>query len=93
MVARTGKYAKHMETPIKAYELDDKDPITILRFLVLFKKACVPNNLSEAMALWIISNFLKDGPAYKLAARMTLCKDDGTTPGMPKTEKSRSLRV
>lgn len=32
MAARKGKHTKRMKTPMKVYELDDKDSIKILRF-------------------------------------------------------------
>lgn len=37
MVARTCKYAKRLETVMKAYKFDVEDPITVLRFLAQFE--------------------------------------------------------
>lgn len=71
LAARTGKYAKRMETMMKVYKFDDKDPITILRFLAQFKRACDAIGVSKGTALWIMPTFMKDGPAFSLTVRMT----------------------
>lgn len=62
MAAKTGKYFKIMETLMKSYEFDDKDLITLLRFLAHFKCACDSNKVLEDMGLSVTPNFMKKGP-------------------------------
>lgn len=45
---------------MKTYKFDDKDPITILRFLAKFERDYDANGVSEGMALSIIPSFMKD---------------------------------
>lgn len=85
--ARTCKYAKRMGTLMKAHKFEDKDPITILVFLAQFEKACSLHGVSERMALWIMPNFTKDEPAYRLPVRMILPSGNRTTCKLPKTGK------
>lgn len=66
MTARTGRYAKHIKTLMKAYQLDGKDPITVLRSLAQLKRARNYNEFSEGMALQIIPSSVKGGPAPSL---------------------------
>lgn len=63
MTAKTGKYIKGMEMLKKAFMFDDKDPIIRLRFLAQVKHACDFNGVSSSLALWVIANFMNDGPA------------------------------
>lgn len=44
--ARTSKYAKRMETLVKAYTFVEKNPITILSFLAQSKQACDSDGVS-----------------------------------------------
>lgn len=91
MATRTGKYAKRVETLMKAYKLNDKSSITILRFLTQFKRAWASNLVSDGMELLIMSTFIKEGIASSLTACTTphkrqwnhrLTTDDGRRAGL-----------
>lgn len=55
-----------METLIKAYEFDDKNTITILRFLMQFRQAWGSSRVFEGMALKTMPSFMKKRPAASL---------------------------
>lgn len=69
---------------MKAYKSDNKDPITVLRFIPRFKRACDSNDVLEAMALWIMPTSIKDGSAFSLTVQMMFYKNDGTAHRLPK---------
>lgn len=43
----------------------------VLRFLAQFKRACNTNEVLKGMALSVMPNFVQNGPASRLAVRMT----------------------
>lgn len=71
MAAKTGKYVKRMETLMKAYKIDDKYPITIMRLLAQFEHELDSNRVSEDTSICVVPNFMKDGPAASLTFRMS----------------------
>lgn len=40
MATHTGRYVKRMKTLMKIYKLEDKNPITVFRFLAQIKRTC-----------------------------------------------------
>lgn len=46
---------------MKLFMYNDRDLITILTFLVQFKRPCDSNRVPEKLALWILPNFMKAG--------------------------------
>lgn len=84
MAACTGKYAARMETLMKAYKFDDKEPITILSILADFKRACDSNGVFEGIALWLLPAFIRDKPAFSLTVWMASHEDDEATHRPPK---------
>lgn len=70
MIAKTGKYVKRLETLMKAYKIDGKITITVMKFLAQFKCPCDFNAVSEGMALWIMPNFIKKRLASSMTDRM-----------------------
>lgn len=84
MTGRTSKYAKCMETLIKTYRFDEKNPIKIFRFLTQFKRACKSNKVSENTALWSMQTLIKDGPVYNFTVGLTSHEDIRTTHRLPK---------
>lgn len=75
MTDKKGKYVKRMETFMNTYKFDENGYFTVLRFLVQFNRACDSNKVSEGIALWVVSNLMKDGPASSHTARMTSLQD------------------
>lgn len=55
---------------MKAYKLEYKDLIMVLRFLTQFGKMCDSNEVSKGMAFWEMQTSMKGGPASNLAVRM-----------------------
>lgn len=78
-----------MKTLINAYKSDYEDQITIIQYLAHFKKACKSNGVSGGMNVWIITTFLKKGPASSLTGQITLYKNDETTFRLAKTSKKQ----
>lgn len=75
---------------MKAYNFDDKDPITKLRFLAYFKRACVSREGSEGTALCVMPTFVRDRPASSLTAWISPHKDDGTAHRLQKTHEEQN---
>lgn len=69
---------------MKAYTVDDEDPITILDFLAQFKRACDASGVSEEVAVWIMRTFIKDGPTSSLTAQMASHGDGDSAFLLPK---------
>lgn len=79
MAASAGKFAKRMETIVKAYKSNNKDPDTISHVLAHFKRACDTDGFIEGKALRIMSTFMKGGTASCLTVQMALHKENETT--------------
>lgn len=93
MATHMDRYFRRVEILMKAYNLSDKDSITVLHFLVQLYRACDSNRVSEGIVLCIAQRRMKDRPAFSSKVRRTLYKDDKTAKRRLKAGKNRSLRT
>lgn len=66
-----------MKANMKLYRFEDSDSVTKLSSLGQFKRACVSNDLSKGVAMWLLPFFMAEPPATSLTIPMTPKKDPG----------------
>lgn len=71
ITVETVKYVKRMKTLKKGYRFHYTDPITKLKYQAQVMRVVNSNDVSDGMALWVVPNFIRDGPAWDLTVRMT----------------------
>lgn len=84
-----GKKSKHPEMIVNDQELNHKEPIAVLRFLVEFKRACDSNKILECVVLRVMLLFMKDGAASNVRVQMTSYGDDGAFHRLSKAGKKQ----
>lgn len=61
LAAWTGKYVKGRESMVMPCVFEDRDPITIIRFLDQFQRSCDASGMSEEMEQWVLPSSKKEG--------------------------------
>lgn len=74
LAARMGKYATRTESMIKLCMFDNRDLITVYSIFGQSEWPCDTNEVSERMALWILSNLTKEGPHINFSSLLILIK-------------------
>lgn len=66
------KTRKRVAAQMKNQAFNGKDPITIVNYLIDFKRACHLSNIQEGAAVWLFRDYTTDPAFAAIKARLTI---------------------